>query len=235
MKKLLLILISTFTLSSCSQEKTIDLIDSTLSNLKIKKEKCLTEFIKNQKITESESIILIPEIADKGDGFITVNGHILIVNNKNGKINSRFSEKESWYSDAVRIENIDVKHQPYQISKKSKTIGILIEYHGSSGSNPYSSKELSLFIRNGEKLERVLKDYPIYTINGETNGINSGDFVEHKKVIEPNIHSKTKFFDLKITNSIIKTQLTEGTEKTIEKSEKIENLKYKNGKYKNVL
>ncbi len=235
MKKMLLIIISVFTLNSCAQEKSIDLIESALMNLKIKKTECLTDFIVEQKISESESIIVIPEIAENGEGFITLNGHILIVNNKNGKIISRFSEKESWFSDAVRLEKIEVVYQPYKISKDSETIGILIDYYGSSRPNPYSSKELSLFVRNGEKLERVLKDYSIQRLNGETDGINNGVFVKHKKTIEPNINSKTDFFDLKVIDSIIKTESTDGIEKIIEKTEKIEKLKYENGKYKNVL
>lgn len=235
MKKLLLILISTLTLNSCSQEKPIDLVESTLNNLKIKKENCLTEFIKNEKITESESIILIPEIAEKGDGLITLNGHLLIVNNKNGNIKSRFSENNTWFIDAVRLENIEVSYQPHIVTKNSETIGIVIDYTGSSRPNPFSSKEFSLFIRNGEKLERILKDYSIYSLNGETDGLNSGEFIEHKKTLESIISSKTKFYDLKVTDSIIKTKSTKGIEKIIEKSKKIETLKYENGKYKNIL
>ncbi len=235
MKKLLLIIISSFTLNSCAQEKPIDLVESTLNNLNIKKENCLSEFIKYEKITQSESIILIPEIAEKGNGFITLNGHLLVINNKNGKIKSRFSENDTWSSDAVRLENIEVSYQPYKIAKNSETIGILIDYNGNSRPNPFSSKELSLFVRNGEKLERILKDYSIYRLNGETDGMNSGEFVEHKKTLEPIISSKTKFYDLKVTDSIIATESTKGIEKIIEKSIKIENLKYSNGKYKNVL
>lgn len=78
-------MISAFTLNSFAQEKSIDLIESTLINLKITKENCLTEFIKNQKITETESIVLIPEIAENGDGYIILNGHIVIVNSKTEK------------------------------------------------------------------------------------------------------------------------------------------------------
>ena len=235
MKKLLLIIISVFTLNSCAQEKSINLIESALMNLKIEKIECLTEFIVEQKISESESIIVIPEIAEKREGYIVLNSHILIINNKNGNVKSRFSEKGSWFSDAVRLEKIEVVYQPFKISKDSETIGILIDYYGSSRSNPYSSKELTLFLRNGEKLERILKDYSIQRLNGETDGMNSGIFIKHKKTIEPNINSKTEFFNLKVTDSIIKTESTDGTEKIIEKSEKIEKLKYENGKYKNVL
>lgn len=235
MKKIILILISFFTLNSYTQEQQIDLIEITLSNLKIKKENCLTKFIKNQKITESESIILIPEIVENGDGYLMLSGHLLIVNSENGEIKSSFSERESWYSDAVRLENIEVKYQPYEISKNSETIGILIDYSGSSRVNLYSSKELSLFVRKGEKLVQIMKDYPIYQFNGDTDGMGSGEYEEHKKNIEPNLNSKSEFFNLTVTDSIIKSQSTEGIEKIIEKSRKIKNLKYENGKYKNVL
>ncbi|WP_347174551.1 hypothetical protein [Polaribacter uvawellassae] len=235
MKKLLFIIFTTFSVISYAQENTINLVENTLKYLKIKKENCFTKFIKNKKITESESIILIPEIAEKGNGYIILNGHILIVNNKSGKIKSRFSEKESWFSDAVRLNNIQIIYKPYKISKDSETIGIVIDYYGNSRANPFSSKELSLFIRKEEKLIRVLKDYPIYSLNGETNGMNSGEFVEHKKTIEPIINSQTKFFNLKVIDSIIKTESKNGVQTKIKKSNKVEQLKFINGKYKNVL
>jgi hypothetical protein len=235
MKNTLLILILAFSLNSYSQEKSFDLIEITLNYLKIKKENCLTEFIKNQKITESESIILIPEIVEKRDGYLTLNGHLIIVNNKNGKIKSSLSEKELWHSDALRLENIEVKYQPYKISKNFETIGIFINYSGSSRVNPYSSKELSLFVIKGEKLVKVLKDYPLYQFYGETNGMGNGEFEEHKKDIVSNLNSKSKFYNLTVADSIIKTESKEGIEKIIEKSKKIEYLKYENGKYKNVL
>ncbi|MET6990802.1 hypothetical protein [Sediminicola arcticus] len=235
MKKLLLFLISTYTFSSCAQEKSIDFVQSALSNLNIKIENCLSEFIIQKDISESETVIVIPEIAHKGDGYMTLNGHLLILNRKNGKIKSRFSEKDSWNSDAIKLENIEVVYQPYQLTKNSETIGVLIEYNGGSRPNPYSSTELSLFIRNGEKLVCVLKDYSIYRLNGETDGMSIGEFVEHRLIIRPNLNSKSEFYDLNIIDSIIKIQSMEGTEKIIEKSKKIENLKYENGKYKNVL
>jgi len=235
MKRLLLLVILSLTINSCAQEKVIDLVENTLNKLKIKKENCFTKFIINQKISESESIILIPEINEKGNGFMIINGHILIVNSKNGEIQSSFSEKESWFSDAVRLDNIEILYKPYKISKDSETIGVLIDYYGNSRANPYSSKELSLFFRKGEKLTRVLKDYPIYNSNGETDGMGNGEIIEHKKTIEPVINSKTKFFNLKVIDSIIKTESKNGIQKTIKDSIKIEQLKFISGKYKNVL
>jgi len=224
------------TLNSYAQKKSINLIDSVLNDLKIKKAECLTKFILKQNISISESVIFIPKIAEKDEeGDFTLDAYLLIVNNQNGKIKSIFSKTDCWYSDAVQIENVSVIYQPYRISKKSETIGILIEYNGSSRINPYSSKELTIFERKGKIIKRVLEDFPIYTLNGENDGNSNGEEIEHIKFIKPKIDSKIKFYNLKVTDSIIKTEYNDGFEKIIDKTEKIEKLEYKNGKYKNVL
>jgi hypothetical protein len=234
MKNLYLILISVITLNACAQKEPINLVDSVLNNLKINKTECWSEFIIEQSISKSESIVFIPKIKKDEEGM-TLDAYLLIVNNKTGKIESRFTKKECWYSDAVRLENIKIIYQPYNISEKSETIGILISYYGSSKVNPYSSKELSIFERKGEFLKRVLEDFPTYTLNGENDGNSNGKYVEHKITIKPEVNSKTEFYNLKVVDSIIKTEYKEGIEKIIKKSEKTEKLEYTNGIYKNVL
>ena len=153
MKNILLTIFLILVLNASAQEKTINLIDKTLSNLKIERTNCLADFLIVKSISDNESIVIIPEITHQEDGILMLNGHLLIVDNKNGKIKSQFSEENSWISDALRIENIEVIYQPYEISKNTQTIGILITYYGSSSANPYSGKELSMFIRNGENIE----------------------------------------------------------------------------------
>ncbi|CAN0604434.1 unnamed protein product, partial [Ectocarpus sp. 12 AP-2014] len=125
-------------------------------------------------------------------------------------------------------------HQPYEISKDAETIGILIHYTASSAVNPYNTKELSLFRRNGEKLERILKDYKTYTFGGETDGNFNGAFLENIKTITPKTNSSFGFFNLKATDSIIKTEATRDTLIVIEKSVKTEVLEYQNGIYQPV-
>ena len=231
MKKFLLILTLVFTLNSYAQEKAVDLIESSLNILNIKKENCLSEFILLQEISPTETLILIPEIEDEGEGFMELNPHILIVENKTGTIKSRFSEKKSWFSGAVRLHHIKLMYQPFQLTKNSETIGVFIRYYGNSRPNPYSSTELSLFIRENDALVRVLKDFPIFTLHGETDGRNSGEFEEGLVRIEPNLNSKTKFYDLKIMDSIVKTQSLEGENIKTEISKKFYTLTYKDGKY----
>ena len=234
MKNLYIILISVITLNACAQKKSINLVDSALNKLKINKTECWGEFIIKQNISNSESILFIPKIS-KNEGGITLDAYLLIVDNKTGKIESKFEKKECWYSDAVRLENIKITYQPYKIAEKSETIGILINYYGSSRVNPYSSKELSLFIRKGKSIERILADYPIYTLNGENNGNSTGEYIVKNKFIKPKIDSKNEFYNLVITDSTVKTEYQHGSEKIVKKSEKIEELRFVNGKYEIVL
>lgn len=234
MKNLYLILISIITLNACNKKKPTNLVDSVLSNLKINETECWSEFIIEQRLSKSESIVFIPKIKKYGEGK-TIDAYLLIVNNKTGEIESRFTKKDCWFSDAVRLENIKIIYKPYKISEESETIGILTSYYGSSRVNPYSSKELSIFERKGEYLKRILEDFPTYTLNGENNGNSNGEYIEHKKTIKPQVNSKTEFYDLKVIDSIIKIEYEEGIKKIIEKLEKTESLEYIDGIYKNVL
>ena len=232
MKKWTLILLLSFNLTSYAQERPQNLVDKVLTILKIEKEACLADFIIEKPISDSESIILIPEVLEKEE-YISINAHVLIVNRTNAEIKSRFFEKESWYSDAIRLNKIEVLYQPYIISQNHETVGIVIDYYGSSRVNPYESTELSLFVRNGAILERVLKDYSISQLNGETDGMSSGEYIEHEKTINPIINSLSKFYDLSITDTITTTVMEDGTEKSVKTVITTEILKYKNGEYKN--
>ncbi len=232
MKKWTLILLLSFNLTSYTQERPQNLVDKVLTILKIEKEAYLADFIIEKPISDSESIILIPEVLEKEE-YISINAHVLIVNRTNAEIKSRFFEKESWYSDAIRLNKIEVLYQPYIISQNHETVGIVIDYYGSSRVNPYESTELSLFVRNGATLERVLKDYSISQLNGETDGMSSGEYIEHEKTISPIINSLSKFYDLSITDTITTTVMEDGTEKSVKTVITTEILKYKNGEYKN--
>jgi hypothetical protein len=233
---IVLILISNFSFAGSYDS---DLVAKVLANLGLEKKDCYERFIVSKNIPNStnESIVVIPKISELNDieRYIILDSYLVIANSISGEIISSYFEEKAWSSDAVRMENIEVKYQPYQISKDTETIGILIDYDVWSRASPYSSKELSLFVRNGEKLIQVLKDYALYRLNGETDGTNNGEFVKHKKIIETNTNTESGFFDLIVTDSIIKTQSSEGVEKIIEESKRIETLKYFNGKYKNVL
>lgn len=231
MKKTAFIIIYFISLISFAQLDSDDLLDKILLDLSVDKTDCRKDLIITKSISESESIFVIPEIEEKGEGYQILNKHILIVDKKSGSVKSKFFEEKSWISDAVRLNNINIEYQPYNIFDNSETIGILVTYYGSSRVNPYESKELSLFYRDRNELKRVLKNYSVYRVNGETDGINSGEFETSKKTISSVKKEGIDFYNLKIIDSIIKMKSNEGNQNITDKSSKVKILEYKNGTY----
>ncbi|MCC1485102.1 PA3715 family protein [Winogradskyella immobilis] len=231
MKEIAYLLFSFVSLISFSQENSINILDKLLVDLSINKDSCRVDLITTKPISESEIVFIIPEIEEKGEEYQFLNGYILIVDKKSGAIVSRFYEKKLWVSDAVKLYKIEIKYQPYKISDRYETIGILNTYYGSSRINPYESIELSLFYRKNDELIPVLKDFSIYRITGETNGLDNEVFETHKKTIYTDKKSEIGFYNLRIVDSIIKMKSNEENQRITDKSNKIQVLEFKTGIY----
>jgi len=205
----------------------------------LKKENCYEKFILQKELPSSttESIIVIPKFSEKGQGYIVLDSYILIVETKTGEIKSKFHEKKSWYSDAIILESIKIDTASYILNKNTRAFGVRVKYYNTSRPDPYEVEELSLFIRNRVKLERILKKFQTYIFNGQTNAKCTGEFEEHKKTILISKNQTNDYYDLKIIDNITKSESTEidCERKIIEEKKHIEYLKYNNGEYKNVL
>lgn len=79
------------------------------------------------------------------------------------------------------MDKIEIEPNIYQLNEKTFAYGLKIYYSNQSRPNPYASTQLSLYVREGNKLSRVLKDYPLNTFNGETDATCKGIFEEHSK------------------------------------------------------
>ena len=230
MKFILGIVISLFASTALAQMSPSELLEEVLIQLEINVENVEMRFLSEMAISDSEAILVFPEISEQGEQYAIYNSHILIVDRKDGSIKSRFSRAEEWFSDASGIQAIEILFEPYQISNEYKVFGILIDYYVNSRANPYSSKSLSLFVIKEDKLERVLKDYIIYQFRGETNGVGDGEFEELIATFQA-IKSEVTFQDLRVNKVIQKTEIVDGVEKVIDASESSETLKFENGQY----
>lgn len=230
MKFILRIIILLFASTALAQMSSLELLEKALNQLEINVENVEMRFLSEMVISDSETILVFPEIAEQGEQYAIYNSHILIVDSKDGSIKSRFSRAEEWFSDALGIQAIEILFEPYQISNEYKVFGILIDYYVNSRANPYSSKNLSLFAIKEDKLERVLNDYIIYQYRGETNGMGDGEFEELIATIQA-IKSELTFQDLRINKAIQKTEIEDGVEKLIDTSKSTETLKFENGQY----
>jgi len=187
-----------------SKSKLISLV---LTQLNLKQEKCKDEFISVKAMPNNKklSIVVIPEIniEDKEMGSFELHSYILIVNKKTGKIESKFyenSKTNEWTSDALRLTNITIDTAPYIIGKDKRAFGIRVHYLGSSKPNPYESETISLFIKNGNKLKRILNKYEINGNFGEWDTNCAGNFTNFNSILlissaltnNYNINVKTK-------------------------------------------
>lgn len=241
MRNILITIFLFLSVLNFSYSQNSELIDKVLSNLELKKGDCYEKFIRQKELpnSSSESIVIIPKISElnQEEGILIMDTYVLIVEKKTGEINNIFFEKESLFSNAMILENIIIDSTDYKISDKDRAFGIRMKYYGSSRVDPFSYENLSLFITDKEKLKRVLKEYPSYNMNGQTDGNCNGIFEQHKKFITISDNQSNGYYNLKITDSVTISKSTENDceRKVIEEKEKIEFLKYQNGEYKYVL
>lgn len=258
MNRLIIILILTFTLSNCSFKKkenknTIvenkiekvlsktEIIEFVLKQLKIKKNNCKSEFISIKKTpnNDNESIVIIPELVSEDEYFFELNSHILIIDNKTGKIKNRFFESytnNNWVSDALQIVEISIDTAPYIVKKGKRAFGIRVRHLGSSKPNPYETETISLFIKNENKLTRILKNFKISGNSGEWDTDCYGEFNTFEKKLIITDKLTNEYYNI-ISKSKIKNSKTfVNKQGECDEKNEIENiksiLKFENNGYK---
>ena len=236
MRSLVLPMLSLISIVNLSFAQDSELIEKVSDGLNLTKEDCLEAFILQKNIPNlaSESIIVIPKISERNEDYFILDSYILIVNTQTGEIKSEFHEEKTWYSDALILESIEIDSSSYSLNNNKITFGIRVKYHTMSRPNPFELEELSLFIQNGRKIERILKKLQIHVFKGQTDAICAGEFEEQNKSIIISKNITNGYYDLKIINKITKSRTTKEDceSKIIEREKFVEYLKYENGEYK---
>ena len=136
--------------------------------------------------TSNEVVVVIPEIVDEGEGYFELNSHIVIADDRSGKVTHQFFETNQtngWSSDAIQLREINLDTAPYRVTDDIRAFGIRVRHVGMSRVSQYQSETLSLFIKSGDKLEKILDKYPVKTLNGEWDGECSGEFTETDSIL----------------------------------------------------
>ncbi|MFH6602333.1 hypothetical protein ACEZ3G_02510 [Maribacter algicola] len=181
------------------------LIDGVLTNLKLDWVQTKTNLISSAPHPDNpkETIIVIPEIVDEGDHYFDLNSHIVVVDNHSGKITHKYFESHEtnqWVSDAIELDGLQIDPKPYKIAEDKMAFGVTVSHFGSSRVNPYSNKMLSLFIKSGDSLLKVLSDYAIADYGGEWDGDCDGEFNETKKSLRMGQEKTNGYFDIWVDN-----------------------------------
>ncbi len=232
MKKIwLIILILKFSTNFYGQENQ-KLIERTAYKIGIKKSEIFSRLTTTEEF-ENGILVVIPEIAEKGVGYILLNSHVVFIDKNTFVIKAKSSQKKDWYIDAIGIDKISIEKKTYHLNKSTTTFGLLFEYSGSSRANSFYGTEWSLYDLKENKLNRLLKRFNIKSVSGETNTTCKGKFEKHSKKIEILNNESSNYADIKITDTINNYLINENcVEVSNETNLKTEILEYQSGKYK---
>ena len=236
MQKTISLIFGLISIISFSQNKSDKQIDEIAKKVNIENYNIFRKLVSHKEF-EIGSIYVIPEITEKKEDYIILNSNIILVNNDSHEIIANYQGEADWFIDAIILDDITIQPDIYDLNNSKIAFGVQLHYYGSSGPNPYTGIELSLYELDNKKLNLILENYPINSFNGETDTNCNGDFKEHNKTIEVINKTKEKYPDLKVIDTITYSKMSdENCETKIYKTSKeIHKLKYTDGKYKNIL
>lgn len=209
MKNILVVTLFLFTSPFFGQELSDkDIINKAIEFLKVKEKDLLSDkiclkVIPNQK---EKVIILLPvktNLDPECDYCFDIDNNILVWNKSTKSIETKYTKKAEWTSDAMYLDELKIDTGLYYLNKSTRAFGIRYSYGGSSSVNPFGSHSINLYYFKNNKIVEVLNDFELEKYNGESKGgCANGSYETSKSVFIISDKLTTKFNDI-----IVKTKL----------------------------
>jgi len=244
MKNILVVTLFLFTSSFFGQELSDkDIINKAIEFLKVKEKDLLSEkiclkVIPNQK---EKVIILLPvkrNLDPECDYCFDIDNNILIWNKSTKSIETKYTKKAEWTSDAMYLDELKIDTGLYYLNKSTRAFGIRYSYGGSSSVNPFGSNSINLYYFKNNQIIEVLNDFELEMYNGESSGgCANGSYETSKSVFIISDKLTTKFNDITIKTKFKDFTYDSDCEKEIIKKESTKNsvLKFDEKQHKYVL
>ncbi|MBG6130349.1 small nuclear ribonucleoprotein (snRNP)-like protein [Aquimarina sp. EL_43] len=194
-----------------SQEE--NLIDSAIQQLNLEISKVNTDLLVTKVMPNNpkETIIVIPEyVDDHNDEYhFELNSHIIVVNNITGKIIYKYfesSETNGWVSDAVVLSEISIDTAPYIVAQNTRAFGVRVFHYGMSKPNPYSNRTISLFVKSGDTLKKVLHNYDVEDYGGEWDTQCAGESTSIKNTLIMSEEKTNAYFDIIVKSTVLESK-----------------------------
>ncbi|WP_109098209.1 hypothetical protein [Aquimarina sp. AU58] len=194
-----------------SQEE--NLIDSAIQQLNLEISKVNIDLLVTKVMPNNpqETIIVIPEyVDDHNDEYhFELNSHIIVVNSITGKITHKYfesSETNGWVSDAIELSEIAIDTAPYIVAKDTRAFGIRVYHYGRSKPNPYSNRTISLFIKSGDTLKKVLDNYDVEDYGGEWDTQCAGESTSVKNTLIMSEEKTNAYFDIIVKSKVLESK-----------------------------
>lgn len=240
MKKLtLLFLLFALTQIYFGQENNSILLTKALQQLHLKESQVNLNLYSEKVIpnNKSQSILLIPKYTNqKEDDYTLMDAYVLIVDNKSGKILYKNVESGAWVSDAMILESLVIDTGLYILGDQKRAFGVRVSTHNMSGPNPFSMEELSLYLVDKNKLNKIANNLIVYRSATEWDMKCTAESTSEKMFI--NVDNKTAsngLFNIKIKTDIekeISKPVKDDCKSKIIKSQKNSVLKFDGNQYK---
>lgn len=194
-----------------STTTSLDVVDNVIAKLGLDRSKIYENFTSSQILsddTDENIVVVIPEIAEEDEEMFKLNSHIVLVNTATGKISHKYFESfetNSWLSDAISIEEIAIDTTTYQLNENTQAFGIKTFYLSRSQPNPYNNRTISLFVKSGDSLKKVLNNYDISQYGGEWDTRCSGEFTSVDNTLKITNEKSNDYFNIEVKTKITKT------------------------------
>ena len=212
MKKILVVSLFLFTRLFFGQDLSDkDIINKAVEFLKVKEKDLLSDkiclkVIPNQK---EKVIILVPVISKRysecgDDPCFDIDNNILVWNKSTKSIETKYTKKAEWSSDAMQFDELKIDTGLYYLNKSARAFGIRYNYIVSSN-DPYGSVAINLYYLKNNRIIEVLNNFELEMYNGERGSdpcnasyeTSKSVFIFSEKLSEKfnDISVKTKFKD----------------------------------------
>jgi hypothetical protein len=121
------------------------------------------------------AVLPMPQ-AGASDDEATYDVEVLLVDRRSGAIVAHSLQPSAITSDAIGLSSIEFDTARYQLTPQLRAFGVRVTYEGSSRVDPYEAQVLSLYVRDGGALRRVLADMVVSNSTGEWDGNCAGTF-----------------------------------------------------------
>lgn len=246
MKNILIITLFLFTISIFGQELTDkEIINKAIEFLKVKEKDILSNKICLKGIPNNKEkvIIVVPIIskryAECGDAdCLDIDNNILIWNKTTKSIETKYTKKAEWSSDADVFNELSIDTGLYYLNKNTRAFGVRYSYYGRSNVNPSNSESINLYYFKNNQIVEVLNDFLLNNLNGETSGgCANGSYETSKSVFIISDKLTTKFNDITVKTKLKDYVLDSDCEIKIIKKESTKNsiLRFDEKQHKYVL
>ena len=191
-----------------SEELDLRLLSKVATNLKIKYEDINIDKTSSISYNDKISFFVITYLAEKAKERDEESGNYfqikyLFVNKIDGKIIDQDLDKNLSYEDikAVQPSKTYIFKNLIQLNKTTNGIALYTEFSSSSRISLWSDQKFTMIVLVGNKIKKILYDYPIRKTQGESNGGGSFQMEVLETAISVSNKKTNGFFDLNVVKT----------------------------------